>query len=65
LVNPAAGYLHLKATASVAIDRASVQPSCTTDWDGSTRPIGTAADIGADEFESATLTPPTNLRIVR
>jgi hypothetical protein len=63
-VNPAAGDLHLKATASVAIDKASFQPHCTIDWDGSTRPIGTA-DIGADELESAALTPPTNLRIVR
>ena len=62
-VNPAAGDLHLKATASVAIDRA-LQPDCMTDWDGSTRPAGAAADLGADEFGSAP-TPPTNLRIVQ
>ena len=63
-VNPAAGDLHLKATASVAIDKGTLQPNCTTDWDGSTRPVGAAADLGADEFGSAP-TPPTNLRIVR
>ena len=63
-VNPAAGDLHLKATASVAIDRGALQPDCMTDWDGSTRPAGAAADLGADEFASVP-TPPTNLRIVR
>ncbi len=63
-VNPAAGDLHLKATASVAIDKGALQPNCTTDWDGSTRPVGAAADLGADEFGSAP-TAPTNLRIVR
>jgi hypothetical protein len=63
-VNPAAGDLHLKATASVAVDKGTLQPNCTTDWDGSTRPAGAAADLGADEFGSAP-TAPTNLRIVR
>src|SRR5204862_7683068 len=32
--NPGAGDLHLKATAAVAIDKAPLQPNCTTDWDG-------------------------------
>jgi hypothetical protein len=64
-VNPAGADLHLKPTASSAIDKASVQANCTIDWDGSTRPIGAAADLGADEFASVPPIPPTNLRIVR
>jgi len=64
-VNPASGDLHLKPTASAAIDKVALQANCTTDWDGFTRPIGTAADIGADEFASSAPIPPTNLRIVR
>jgi hypothetical protein len=63
-VNAAAGDLHLKATASVAIDKAPLHPNCTKDWDGSTRPNGTAADIGADELGSAP-GPPANLRIAQ
>lgn len=64
-VNAAAGDLHLKPTASLAIDKATLQANCANDWDGFTRPIGSAADIGADEFASAAPTAPTNLRIVR
>jgi hypothetical protein len=63
-VNPTAGDLHLRADASVAIDKVSLWPTCTTDWDGTNRPAGAASDIGADEFRVA-LTPPANLRIVR
>ena len=64
-VNPAAGDLHLKSTATAAIDKAPFQASCATDWDGGARPVGTAVDIGADEIGSAAIAPPTNLRIVR
>lgn len=63
-VNPAAGDLHLRADASVAIDKVSLSPNCTTDWDGTNRPSGAASDIGADEFRSAPR-PPTNVRIIR
>jgi len=64
-VNPSVADLHLKSTASVVIDKAPLQANCTTDWDGLTRPTGAAADIGADEFGSQAVAPPSNLRIVR
>ena len=63
-VSPAAGDLHLRAGASVAIDKVSLWPNCTTDWDGANRPSGAASDIGADELRSAPR-PPVNVRIVR
>jgi hypothetical protein len=65
-VNPAAGDLHLKATATVAIDKVALQANCTTDWDGRPRPVGAAADIGASEFGSTggPPDPPGNVRIV-
>jgi len=51
-VNGAAGDLHLKASASEAIDRgAAVAPGlCDGDVDGDPRPIGSAPDVGADEY---------------
>jgi hypothetical protein len=64
-VNPSTGDLHLKPTASSVIDKAPLQANCVDDWDGFTRPVGAAADIGADEFASAIPGSPTNLRIVR
>jgi hypothetical protein len=68
--NPAAGDLHLTATATAAIDRGTAYPDVTNDWDGQARPAGSAPDIGADERSSTqTTTPPpsapTNLRIIR
>jgi len=50
--NPAAGDLHLVATASQAIDQAPALAAVTDDFDGDSRPQGVAADIGADEFRS-------------
>jgi len=49
-VNPAAADLHLRSTATVAIDRAPTLTSVTDDIDGNARPFGPAYDIGADEF---------------
>jgi hypothetical protein len=67
-VNAPAGDLHLVPTATLAIDKAGAPSSdVTTDWDGQVRPVGAAADIGADEHSTATSTPPAapkNLRIV-
>jgi regulation of enolase protein 1 (concanavalin A-like superfamily) len=57
-VNPAAGDLHLRSTATAAIDRVAAVANAAADWDGDVRPQGTAADYGADEFRSAT--PPPN-----
>jgi hypothetical protein len=62
-VNPGAADLHLKATATVAIDRVPAVAGCPTDWDGGDRPQGAAADVGADEY-GAGLSAPRNLRIV-
>lgn len=64
-VAPASGDLHLKASATAAIDRATAA-GVSLDWDEQPRPIGAAFDIGADEF-SATTPPatPQNLRIIR
>ncbi len=67
-VNPPAGDLHLRSTATVAIDKGSAASSPPEDWDGDSRPSGTAVDIGADEYRSSTATPPgepTNVRIIR
>jgi hypothetical protein len=44
-----AGDLHLRVTASPAIDRGVAGPNVDTDWDGDTRPAGSAPDVGADE----------------
>ena len=61
-VGPATGDLRLKPTASAAIDRASTLADW--DWEGTPRPQGTAADVGADEYGAgAGPTAPRNLRI--
>lgn len=52
-VDPAAGDLHLRGTASAAIDKAPALEAVTDDFDGDPRPQGAAYDIGADEFRSA------------
>ena len=63
-VNPASGDLHLKPTASAAIDTGTTV-SVTDDLDGQSRAGGNAPDIGADEYNSTTVSnlaaAPTNL----
>jgi hypothetical protein len=49
-VDPSAGNLHLKNTATAAIDKAPVLASVMDDIDGDPRPLGAGYDIGADEF---------------
>ncbi len=51
-VDGADGDLHLADSAVIAIDQAESIPagSCSDDFDGQQRPMGSAADIGADEF---------------
>ena len=56
-VNPAAGDLHLKSTATTVIDRVSNLEYAPKDWDGESRPEGSAADFGADEVKGATSPP--------
>ncbi|HEX2439540.1 MAG TPA: right-handed parallel beta-helix repeat-containing protein [Methylomirabilota bacterium] len=55
-VDAASGDYHLSAT-SPARD-AGIVTDVTTDFDGAPRPVGPAADIGADEFASAPPPPP-------
>jgi hypothetical protein len=68
-VDPANNDLHLRSTAALVIDAASVHPDVTDDYDGQPRPTSGAAprDLGADEFFSggatAPLNPPSNLRV--
>jgi hypothetical protein len=56
--NAPAGNLHLVAGAAIARDTGVATAQATTDWDGDTRPIGTAPDIGADEYNPTPTTPP-------
>ena len=53
------GNLHLVATATPAIDAALAGTSVVDDFDGHFRPIGAAADVGADEYGSANPLPPS------
>jgi hypothetical protein len=65
-VDVASGDLHLRSTATAAIDR-GVTHSTADDWDGGTRPSGSARDIGGDEFGAGGTqapAPPTNLRLI-
>ncbi|MEO8255926.1 MAG: Ig-like domain-containing protein [Acidobacteriota bacterium] len=57
-VGPAAGDLHLLASATAAIDKVAVRANATTDWDGNSRPQGAAADYGADEYGGGSTPPP-------
>ena len=68
-VNPDAGDLHLKSTATAVIDQAPALTSVTDDIDGNVRPVGSASDIGAHEFvangggDTLPPSPLTNRRI--
>ena len=55
-VNAAAGDLHLRVSATNAMDKAPAILTVTNDFDGERRPRGAAPDIGADEF--STNSPP-------
>ena len=55
-VNPSAGDLHLRSTATTVTDRVTALSNALHDWDGESRPQGSAVDYGADEIASATST---------
>jgi fibronectin type 3 domain-containing protein len=60
-VNPSAGDLHLvsnSATQTNVIDQVAPMADVADDWDGSARPIGSKADIGADEYQTSPPPPP-------
>jgi hypothetical protein len=58
------GDLHLTGTATGAIDAATGPALVDDDFDGHYRPIGTAADIGADEYGSTDAIPESGFRDV-
>jgi hypothetical protein len=58
-VNPAGADLHLRASATNAIDQGLTLSSVTNDFDGDRRPRGARSDIGADEFSTNAPPPVT------
>jgi len=57
------GDLHLLSTATAAIDQVTAPADVTDDFDGNSRPIGSAADIGADEYGIPAPAAVTDLRV--
>ncbi|MEW5717717.1 MAG: hypothetical protein AB1817_03740, partial [Chloroflexota bacterium] len=62
-VNAASGDFHLVGTATNAIDRVAAPSGVTDDFDGNARPIGTASDVGADEYGTAAPAAVNDLRV--
>jgi hypothetical protein len=63
-VNPAGADLHLRASATNAIDQGLTLSSVTNDIDGDRRPRGARSDIGADEFTTNAPPPVTGFRFL-
>jgi hypothetical protein len=63
-IDPGAGDLHLSAAAGDAIDTATAPSLVDDDFDGHIRPVGTAADIGADEYGTSDALPASGFRDV-
>jgi len=68
-VDAANGNLHLRPTAVEAIDQAEGLSGVTDDYDGDSRPFGTAPDVGGDEYRpftaAYTVTLPLILKVAR
>jgi hypothetical protein len=64
-VDPASYDLHLVATATDAIDQATMLANVPDDFDGDTRPIGISSDIGADEYGVPPPPAVTTLRVTQ
>jgi len=63
--NVVSGDLHLVATATAVIDQAASLADITDDFDGDARPIGSAPDVGADEYGLPPPAPVTDLHITK
>ncbi|MFN2273018.1 MAG: hypothetical protein ACK2US_19420 [Anaerolineae bacterium] len=61
-VDGAGGDLHLVSTASAAIDQVAAPIDAPDDVDGDLRPIGSASDVGADEYGIPAPVAVTDLR---
>ena len=62
-VDGANGDLHLANTANNAIDQVTAPGDVADDIDGDSRPIGSASDVGADEYGLPPLAAVTDLRV--
>ena len=63
-VDASAADLHLTSAATSAIDTVVGGAVVADDFDGHFRPVGTAPDVGADEFGSDSPLPPSGFRDV-
>ena len=63
--NATTGDLHLLPAASSAIDQVTAPAEVNDDIDGALRPIGSASDIGADEYGTPVPAAVTDLRVTR
>ena len=64
-VDGAGGDLHLAAMASVAIDGVTAPADVPDDIDGDPRPLGSASDVGADEYGEPAPSTVTDLHVAR
>ncbi|HTP11232.1 MAG TPA: hypothetical protein VMP08_23415 [Anaerolineae bacterium] len=64
-VNASTGDLHLQPIATLVIDKVAVPAEVNDDIDGDLRPIGSAADIGADEYGIPVPLAVSDLRVTR
>ena len=64
-VDGMSGDLHLASTATVAIDQVTAPSDALDDIDGDLRPIGSASDVGADEYGIPAPAAVTDLRVTQ
>jgi hypothetical protein len=62
--DPVNGDLHLLVTATEAIDQVTAPAQVSDDVDGDTRPIGSASDVGADEYRDPPPAVVSDLRVM-
>jgi hypothetical protein len=64
-VNASTGDLHLQPSATTVIDKVTAPAEVSDDIDGHPRPIGSASDIGADEYGIPAPSAVNDLRVTR